>query len=350
MPGHDIIVLGTSAGGVEALSRLVQGMPPNLPAALFVVCHFPSGARSILPEILSRAGPLPATHAQDGEIFQPGHVYVAPPDYHLVLSPGRIELTHGARENHHRPAIDPLFRSAARVYGQRVVGVILSGSLNDGVAGLLAIRSAGGLAVVQDPEGAAFAAMPRNAREIAGADYTLPLEAIPTALVQLARQPVEGPGDLPMPDPIEDLPARIHQDMAQQETGMRRGKLTVLTCPECGGSLWQADQEELMRFRCHVGHAYYGETLLAEQSEMLEAALWTAVRTFKEKTILGRELTAQARARGDLAAAKRFAEDADLADRYGRLIQDHVLKAPATGDEAPVNPPPIPDKPQEGRG
>src|SRR5262249_37348973 len=156
-------------GGVEALLQLAHGFPAEFPASVFIVCHFPPGGRSVLPEILSRAGPLPATHAADGEPFRPGRIYVAPPDRHLMLGPGgRMHLSRGARENHHRPAADPLFRSAARHYGPRVIGVVLTGALYDGSAGLLAVRAAGGLAVAQDPSDALVAAMPQNATEIAG--------------------------------------------------------------------------------------------------------------------------------------------------------------------------------------
>jgi two-component system chemotaxis response regulator CheB len=345
MPGHDIIVLGTSAGGVDAVCRLAGGLPPALPAALFVVCHVPAGYHSRLPEIFSRCGPLLASHAQDGEPIRPGQIYVAPPDYHLTLSPGRVHLNHGARENHHRPAIDPLFRTATRAYGRRVVGVILTGGLHDGAAGLLAIRSAGGVGVVQDPEEAAVADMPRNASAIAGADYVLAVAEIPALLARLVREPVSEEGVLAMTDPIEHMPERVQEDLAQQQEGERRGRLTVFTCPECGGAMWQVDEDALTRFRCHVGHTYYGEKLLAEQSEALEATLWTAVRTFKEKTVLARQLAAQAHQRGVTRAATRFKEEAEVADRYGRLIQENLLRAtPGDGGPrpsvAPVDPPP----------
>jgi two-component system, chemotaxis family, protein-glutamate methylesterase/glutaminase len=176
MVRHDIVVIGASAGGVEALTRLMRDLPPGLPASLFVVCHFPPSDRSVLPDILSRAGPLLATHAIDGEPFHPGHVYVAPPDFHLLLAEGqRLRLTRGPRENHHRPAVDVLFRSAARTYGPRVIGVVLTGSLNDGSAGLLAIRAAGGVAIVQDPADAAVAAMPALPAPITASPWTASL-------------------------------------------------------------------------------------------------------------------------------------------------------------------------------
>jgi two-component system chemotaxis response regulator CheB len=207
MVPHDIVVIGASAGGVEALRRLVRDLPTGLPASLFVVCHFPPGQRSVLPVLLSRAGMLLATHAVDGEPFLPGHIYVAPPDYHLLLAEGqRIQLTRGPRENHHRPAVDPLFRSAARNYGRRVIGVVLTGFLNDGTAGLLAVRSAGGVAVVQDPADAAVGAMPDNAARIAGADYRVSLDRLAPLLVELIQRPSVALGGSSMTNALEKMP------------------------------------------------------------------------------------------------------------------------------------------------
>jgi two-component system chemotaxis response regulator CheB len=340
MAGRDIIVVGASAGGVDVLAEIVKALPPGLPASLFVVCHFPPGSRSILPEILSRAGPLLARHPADGEPFYPGHIYVAPPDRHMVLEPGgRIRLLRGPRENHHRPAVDPLFRSAARHYGPRVAGVVLTGSLYDGAAGLLAIRSSGGLAVVQDPNDAVVAAMPQNATDIAGADYLVPSAAIGPLLVNLVQGAEPAEGGSTVPDPIERMPDVVAHDMARQAHNQRRGQVSTYTCPECGGSLWQVNEKELIRFRCHVGHVYNGEALIAEQTEALEAALWTAVRTFREKSVLARQLAAQERVRGAADAAARFEEQAEQAERYGNLILQHVLSGPpARGGEPDVPP------------
>jgi two-component system chemotaxis response regulator CheB len=342
MPGRDIVVVGASAGGVEALTQLVRALPADLPAALFVVCHIPPAVPSRLPQILSRQGPLPAAHPRDGEPIRPGRIYVAPPDYHLRLTPGLVRLGHGPRDNRHRPAIDPLFRSAARAYGPRVVGVVLSGTLSDGSAGLLAVRNAGGVAVVQDPEEAEMSFMPRSAQEIAGADYVLPASQIAALLADLAGRPFPPRGGPNMADPLEQLPEQVRQDMLAQQNGRRRGQLTVLTCPECGGSLWQVDEEKLTRFRCHTGHAYYGEALLAEQSEVLEAALWTAVRTFKEQTILARQLAATERERGNAVAAGHFEESARLAEHYSELIIRNLLWAngPPGGKVADTQVPP----------
>jgi two-component system chemotaxis response regulator CheB len=337
MAARDIIVVGASTGGVEALADLARGLPGGLPATVFVVCHFPPGGRSILPEILSRAGTMPASHAIDGEPFYPGHVYVAPPDRHLLLAPGgTVRLTREARENHFRPAVDPLFRSAARHYGPRVVGVILTGALYDGAAGLIAIRTAGGLGVVQDPRDALVAAMPQNATQLAGADFTVPLAGMAELLVKLVRdEPVWQPEGAAMnpeaaqaggPDPIEKAVRTVDETMDSQARDERRGQVAPFTCPECGGSLWQVDEPRLVQFRCHVGHAYNGEALLAEQTDALEAALWSAVRTFREKSVLGRQLANTERRKGDAAAAARFEEQAAQAARYAKLIVEHVLQ------------------------
>jgi two-component system chemotaxis response regulator CheB len=326
MPARDIIVVGASAGGVESLCRLVQGLPAGLPATLFVVCHFPPAGRSVLPEILSRQGPLLVTHAQDGETFHPGQVYVAPPDAHLLLERDAIRLSRGARENRFRPAIDPLFRSAARQFGPRVVGVLLSGALTDGVAGLLAVRSSGGVGVIQDPSDALVPSLPENAFRVAGADYVVPVRDVPALLVRLVQEPLPASGSDPMKDPIERAVEIVNQDMQTQVEDGKPGSLTIFTCPECGGSLWQLPEKGLVGFRCHVGHAYDGETLLAEKSESLEAALWTALRTFKEKSVLARQLVNQQRGAGNERAADRFEEEASLAEHYATLIQTHLLE------------------------
>jgi two-component system chemotaxis response regulator CheB len=297
MAHHDVIVIGASSGGVEVLSQLARGLPKGLPAAVFVVCQFPPGSRSVLPDLMSRAGPLLAVHARDGDPVYLGQIYVAPPDHHLILQNGTVRLTHGPRENGHRPAIDPLFRTAARIYGPRVIGVVLSGALYDGVADLLAIRAAGGIAIVQDPQDALVAALPLNATEVAGADHVVPAAALAPLLADLVRRPVTQKGGAPMTDPIDKIPEVQARDQEAQKEGKRRGALSVFTCPECGGSLWQVDEQTVVRFRCHVGHACNGEALLAEQTEIPEAALWTAVRTFKDKTVLARQLAGQERAR-----------------------------------------------------
>jgi len=308
------------------LRDVVRGLPAGLPAAVFVVVHLPSGATSALPEVLSRAGPLLATHARNGEPCHPGHIYVAPPDHHLTLEDGVMRVARGPRENRSRPAIDPLFRSAARVYGRRVIGVILTGGMYDGVAGLMAVRAAGGVAVVQDPADSFIGSLPRTAAQIAGADHVVKAADLAGLLTELVGRPSRSEkGGTNMPDPLEKMPETVDRDMRAQEEGKRRGQVAVFTCPECGGSLWQVDEKELTRFRCHVGHAYVAEALLEEQSENLEAALWTAVRTFREKCVLSRLLARERREVGDTIGAERFEDDARVADRYGEVIRQYLL-------------------------
>lgn len=332
MAGRDLIVIGASTGGVEALSAIVRSFPSAFPASIFIVCHIPPTVRSRLPEILSRVGPLLATHPADGDPFYPGHIYIAPPDHHLLLGDdGRMRLSHAARENLHRPAIDPLFRTAARHYGRRVVGVILTGGLNDGTAGLLAIRAGGGLAVIQEPADAAIGAMPRNAAQVAGADHIVPLADVSPLLVDLIREGDNMGTENARGDPIEEMPEVVDRDMAEQARNGRGGQVSVFTCPECGGALWQVEESRPLRFRCHVGHSYNGEILLAEQTEALEAALWTAVRTFREKSVLARQLAHRERAEGLAETADRFDEQAEVAERYGSLIRDHLLHGPPRG-------------------
>ena len=322
MAGHDIVVVGTSMGGVDVLTQLVRGLPPSLPASLFVVCHFPSGAQSRLPEILSRSGPLLASHAADGEVFYPGHIYVAPPDRHLLLLPNqRMQLWRGPRENYHRPAIDPLFRSAARHYGRRVIGVVLTGGLDDGTAGLLAVRGSGGIAVVQDPKDAVAASMPQHASQIAGADHVVPAAELAALLAKLIQQPVAPAGGSAMSDAFDRMPDIVNADMDKQMNNQLVGHVSLFSCPECGGALWQVDESQLIGFRCHVGHIYQAETLLAEQDNALEGALWTAMRIFKERMLLSRQLAARERQRGNADSASRYDDQASVAERYVEVLQ-----------------------------
>jgi two-component system chemotaxis response regulator CheB len=343
MARRDIIVIGTSTGGVEALSQMARGLPAGFPASVFIVCHFPAGSQSRLPEILSRAGPLLATRAVDGEPFYPGQIYVAPPDFHLLLGPdGRMRLSRGARENHHRPAIDPLFRTAARYYGVRVIGCVLTGALYDGTAGLMAVRSAGGLAVVQDPGDAMMATMPENAARLAGLDHMVRIEQLAPLLVQLVQEqePTTSDQGAQNMDPMEHMIEIVDQDMAQQAMNGHRGEVSVFTCPERGGALWQVDETGIVRFRCHVGHSYRAELLLSEQTEALEAALWTAARTFREKSVLASQIAHNERRGGDADTAARFKEQARQAAQFGRLIEHYLLNGVPPGEIAGTVPPP----------
>ncbi len=205
MPGHEIVGIGASSCGIESLQAVVAGLPRDLAASLFVVLHVPADGESSLPRILGYAGPLPATHAQDGERIQQGHIYIAPPDFHLLLRNGYLRIVRGPKENRHRPAVDPLFRTAARAYGTRVVGIVLSGMLDDGAAGLFAVKQRGGVAIVQDPADALFSDMPRSSMEVVDVDYCLKKDEIAPLLIRLSQEEAK-PKMPPVPDEMKKKP------------------------------------------------------------------------------------------------------------------------------------------------
>jgi two-component system, chemotaxis family, protein-glutamate methylesterase/glutaminase len=312
--------VGGSAGSIEVLTELVSGFPPDFAGSIFVVVHFPGSVTSTLPHILSRAGALSARHAVDGESIEPGRIYVAPPDWHLHVFDGHVRLTRGPKENGHRPALDPLFRTAAFSYGSQVVGVILSGNLNDGTAGLLRIKQRGGVAIVQDPETALYQGMPRSAIEHVAVDHVLPVQEISELLTELADQPV---GFLEVngmsEEPISEAKA---DEIAISDRQHQPGVQSTMSCPECHGVLWEIKDEQLVQFRCRVGHAYSAEVLLVHQSEQLEAALWTALRSLEEHTALARRLAARAEGKGYRHSAASFTEQATDAEHHASVIRN----------------------------
>jgi two-component system chemotaxis response regulator CheB len=338
MSGHDIIVIGASAGGVETLSQLVGDLPKDLPAAIFIVVHFPRWGKSVLPDILNRKGDLPAAHATDSEVIVPGRIYVAPPDYHLVVKRGYIRLVQGPMENSCRPAVDPLFRTAAKAYGQRVIGVILSGTLDDGTAGLMDVKHYGGVAVVQDPKDALFSGMPSSAVENVKVDYVLPLSLIAPTLVQLAHEPVakEGAKTVPSESEMEMEPDVVELDGAAMRSRGKRGTPSNFTCPDCGGTLYQLHERELLQFRCRVGHAFSVANLLAHQSEAQEEALWTAIRSLEERGELMRQMATKAREGHRTLSAQRFEAQAVEALQNADLIRQALYQGqlPATQEPA----------------
>jgi two-component system chemotaxis response regulator CheB len=324
---RDIIVIGGSAGAVEALRDLAAALPADFPGSLFVVVHFPSYGTSTLPAILSRAGPLPAVHPHDGEHVRPGTLYLAPPDRHLLLERGgHVRLRAGPRENGHRPAADPLFRSAAVAYGRRVIGVVITGNLDDGTAGLAAVRRRGGVAVVQDPADAAHPGMPSSALANVRVDHCVPLAELAPLLVRLTWEPLPDPGG----DPADDL-MRFEADIADMapyalHADERPGTPSGFVCPECHGVLWEVREDELVRYRCRVGHAYGVETLLAEQGEQVEVALWMAFQALKERAAFARKMARRMEGRGSSLSRQRFVEQAADAEKRAATIRD-VLRA-----------------------
>lgn len=312
MPRRDIVVVGASSGGVEALTKLAGELPADLPAAVLVVVHLPAGAPSVLPRILDRSGTLKAVECEDGLSVKPGRIYVACPDCHLLLEDGVVRLSRGPKENHHRPAVDTLFRSAAVAYGPRVMGVVLTGALNDGTVGLTAVKRRGGVAVVQDPDDALFSGMPQSALEHVKVDHRLPLSEIASLLARLVREefPVEEEGAYPVPDDMELENSMAKVDPDTPKSVEKLGHPSGFTCPECDGPLWEIRDKEVLRFRCRVGHAYTAESMLSEKSEALESALWSALNTLEEGAQMSRRLAAEARSRGHEYAAMRFEERA----------------------------------------
>lgn len=306
MPEHDIIVIGASAGGVEALITLVGALPYKLNASVFIVLHMSSQSPSLLPTILERAGSLPVKAAMDNEKIEQGHVYVASPDFHLLVERGHVRVVRGPRENRHRPAIDPLFRSAAKAYGPRVIGVVLTGSLDDGTAGLAAIKQRSGLAVVQDPQEAIFPSMPESAIANVKVDYVVPLREMGPLLGRLVQLPAIPQGEISVSDEMEKEVRLEQMDPATMYTHERAGEPSVYSCPECGGVLWELQDGNILRFRCRVGHAFSIESMFAGQAEQVENALWAALKTLQENADLTRRMIQHARDRGQTHLLHRY--------------------------------------------
>jgi two-component system chemotaxis response regulator CheB len=324
---RDIIVIGTSAGGVSALQTLCAGLPGNLAASIFVVQHLSPTSKSVLPWLLSRAGELPAFHPIDGEPIRPGHIHVAPPDHHLLVKPGHVLIRRGPKENRTRPAVDPLFRSAAIAYGPRVIGVVLTGTLDDGSSGLIAVKRCGGISVVQDPDSAAWPDMPRNAIAHDHVDHCVNLTDLPALLVGLTGEPA-GP-TLPVPD---DLVMEVR--IAETETAIIKGigaavseRITSMTCPECGGALAEIQEDTLIRFRCRIGHAYSPAALADAQGEVAEQSMWKALRAYDERRLLFERLAENARSRQRLRAAALWDQAArDISEKRHQLQEEIIAR------------------------
>ena len=291
---RDVVVIGASAGGVDALRAVVGNLPPDFPGTVLVTLHLPSDGGSVLPAILSRAGALPARHPVGRERLQPGVIYVAPPDHHLLIHDEEVVVTRGPRENGYRPAIDVLFRSAARALGPRVIGVVLSGVLDDGTAGLAAITRLGGAAVVQDPDDALHSAMPNNALAHVPSAEVAEAKKIPSLLQRLMDE------ELPEHDPPVPPLVAMETDIALMDdaalTSLERpGEPSGFSCPDCNGVLFEIHDGDLVRYRCRVGHAWSQLSLLGQQDDQLEGALWMALRGLEEKAALATTMAANAR-------------------------------------------------------
>ncbi|HEY1732583.1 MAG TPA: chemotaxis protein CheB [Terriglobales bacterium] len=319
-------MIGASAGGIEALQKICAGFPPDLNAAVLIVLHTSSLSGGLLARIFDRAGPLSATHPKDGEAIQMGHIYVAPPDMHMLVERGRIRTFRGPRENRHRPAIDPTFRSAAVAYGRRVVGVVLTGMLDDGTAGLMVIGAHGGATVVQNPETAMFPSMPRSALKRVPAAQVAELSEIPELLAKLVSETVTEAANGGR-DTATMKEVRISElSMSEIENEMRNGKPSQFGCPECGGVLWEIDQDGFLRYRCRVGHAYTAGNLRAEQRQAVETALWSGLRALEENASLYRRLAERSRDSHHESASRLYVERAEAAESNSETLRNFLVQ------------------------
>jgi two-component system, chemotaxis family, protein-glutamate methylesterase/glutaminase len=347
MPVHDLIVIGASAGGVEALIALVAGLPADLPAAVCVAMHLRPYGESQLAGILARAGALPAVAAEHGARLRPGTIHVAVPDLHLLVerdgNGGVIRLTHGPRENRNRPAVDPLFRSAALAYGPRVIGVVLSGALDDGTAGLWTVRDRGGLAVVQDPTDAAVQSMPRSALTEVGVDHVATARELGPLLGRLAREPVAGDRRDAHPDEPDSELAREMAIAAMSEVAHQRqeryGSPSRFPCPDCGGVLWRIGAHGPLRFRCETGHAHSAASLEEAQVEDVERTLWSALRALEDRIALARERNEHARARGLGAQVERLVAEEEAAEQHAAAVRMLLRLGGRASTQAPARVP-----------
>ncbi len=312
-----IVVVGASAGGVDALQRFVAALPADIDAAVLIVLHLWPETESHMPAILSRAGALPVSHPDDNEPLEAGHVYVAPPDRHLFFHDSMMRVVRGPKENLHRPAIDVLFRSAALEHDSRVIGVLLTGADDDGAAGLKMIRERGGITIVQDPADSAFPEMPQSALHIAKPDYTLPLKMIGPLVCDLVTGKAEPPRDQHM---------RELKDNSQgSEEGRpidvsKLGPPSPYSCPDCNGTLWEVQDGELLRYRCRVGHSYSTQSIIEAESEAVERALWEAVRVLEESASMSRRIALKTE-----SLRARLTAKAEEREHHAQVLRELLL-------------------------
>jgi two-component system, chemotaxis family, protein-glutamate methylesterase/glutaminase len=325
---RDIVVIGCSAGGVEALPRILQQLPPSLPAAVFIVQHLAPTGTPYLAGILERSAIIPVAWAEQGAPIKHGRVLIAPPDTHLLLLERHVHLAGGPRENHSRPSIDKLFRSAAATFGSRVIGVLLTGMLGDGVAGLRAIRDAGGAVIVQDPRDAAFPEMPGRALMAVKPDRTLPIDAIGAAIVEMVGQPVGvsiAPREIVLEAEIDREAQVSHDAQAAARKLDLIGPQTTLACPECHGPLWQVGGEESRRYRCYLGHVASASEMLQASAVEVESALWSAVRALHDRATTLETLAQDAKRIGNGQSSETYTKRAQEARQQAELARKFML-------------------------
>ncbi|MCP3389092.1 chemotaxis protein CheB [Bradyrhizobium sp. CCGB12] len=325
MSNRDIIVIGGSAGATQPLKQILGGLPADLPAAVFIVLHIPAQGIGILSTVASNAGPLPVRQAENGMKIEPGRVYLAAPDHHLLLAEDRIFLGRGPRENLARPAIDALFRSAALYHGPRVIGVLLSGLLSDGAAGLNAIKRCGGMTVVQDPTDAISDEMPRRAMEATTIDLCVRGASMGDVLSELVRE--QAGAVLPIPPEIRLEVEIAAGDRIGSDKLVSIADPVALTCPACGGVMSEVKEARPLRFRCQVGHAYTADALAKEQEGRVDEALRVALRIIEERAELVHRMASDGRRSGRLAVAEMYQARAAEYREYADMIRRVVLQS-----------------------
>ena len=327
MAHRDLVVIGASAGGIEALQQMLKRLPDDLDAAVLIVIHTSSHSGGLLARVLSRACKLPVIHPTDGALIERGQVYVAPPNFHMIVEGNLLRVIQGPRENLHRPAIDPLFRSAAASYGRRVIGVILTGALDDGTAGLMVVHAHGGETIVQDPDTALFSSMPASALEQVPTAQVLPLQEVAGRLVDLVNEelPRESQKDYPDPQTVREV--RIAElDMSELNSSEHPGQPSPFACPDCGGVLWETEDGGFLRFRCRVGHAFTARHLDAEQRQAIESALWAALRALEESASLYQRMAVRADSVRQREAAETYTDRAENTLTNVRVLRDFLLR------------------------
>jgi two-component system chemotaxis response regulator CheB len=327
MQTRDIVVVGASAGGITALKEFVKFLPKDFKGSVFVVLHIPAYTETYLPTILSKAGPLKAIIPKDGETIEAGMIYVAPNDHHMLLEHNKVIVRRGPKENRFRPSIDALFRSAAYVYGPRVIGVVLSGFLDDGTSGLWTIKRLGGIAIIQDPHDAEQPQMPENVLGHVEVDYTLTAVDMGPLITGLVSE--ASPEKFKLSDQEMELLKKeiiiATRDNAFEMGIIDMGEFTPLTCPECHGALVRLVEGNIIRFRCHTGHAYTASSLLADVSTSVEDLLWQSMRAMEEMVILLNNTADQYEKLGNRDTAALFRRKAKNSSKRARIIHDSIF-------------------------
>jgi len=341
---RDLILIGGSAGSLEVFRAILQTLPRGFPAAILAVTHQSQSNPGILPWIANATGNLPAKHPVDGELITPGHVYIAPPNQHLIVEGDHIRLTFGPKENRFRPAIDPLFRTAAAAHGPRVIAVILSGLLDDGTLGMLYVKRAGGVCIAQDPDYASARSMPASAIRYVGVDHVLKPDEIAATLLRLVQSSIP---DFPAPraEGASTMSERLTNDRPTNPavpgnpdvaiaadnallTGKMPGPPTGMTCPECGGAIWEMNDGGLVHYRCHVGHAYSADSFVADHDDTVEQALWAAFRSLQESAALHVRMTETAQRANAKNLEALYREQAAQAEANAEVLRNVLLRTP----------------------